>query len=151
MLIRIHLNSDRTIIGSAGVSATDKQWDSKNGRAIGRSADAIKINKVLEKIEADLVYLFHRFEYDDNLSVDFIKSQYLGKEEDKDSFLAFYDDYLKSIREEVGITRAMASLYFSIIKRGISRSSTFVGTSVFIRLVIIHWRPSRVTMCLRCR
>ena len=118
VLIRIHLNSDRTIIGSAGVSATDKQWDSKNGRAIGRSADAIKINKVLEKIEADLVYLFHRFEYDDNLSVDFIKSQYLGKEEDKDSFLAFYDDYLKSIREEVGITRAMASVEkFTVLKK----------------------------------
>lgn len=124
VLIRLYLNKGRIILGSAGVTVDEKIWDNTKGRAKGRSVDVAKINKDLDKIEADLIYLFHRFEYDENLSLDFIKSQYIGTENNKDSFLTFFGEYLATIKEEVGITRAMASVEkFTVLKK---RFETFI-------------------------
>ena len=118
ILVRLYLQKERISLGSTSCSVDEKLWDNVKGRVKGRTAEAQQINAQLEHIESDLMYIFRRHEFDDNLSLDLIKSEYLGKEEDKDSFLAFYDEYLKSIREEVGITRAMASVEkFTVMKK----------------------------------
>ena len=56
VLIRLYLNKERIILGSAGVTVDEKIWDNTKGRAKGRSVDVAKINKDLDKIEADLIY-----------------------------------------------------------------------------------------------
>lgn len=80
--IRIVLNNERLILGSAGLSVDKNIWDSNKGRAKGRSGDAASLNNKLDKIEADIVYIFHRHEYEENLSLDMIKSEYLGGSQD---------------------------------------------------------------------
>lgn len=68
--------------------------------------------------------IFRKYEFSENLSLDLIKSEYLGKEETKDSFLTFFAEYLATIKEEVGITRAMASVEkFTVLKK---RFETFI-------------------------
>lgn len=126
ILIRVYLQKERLIIGSAGCSVIDKQWDKERGRAKGRNADANKVNSQLDRIEADLMHIFRRHEFDENLSLDLIKAEYVGKDndKDKDSFLTFFGEYLDTIKEEVGITRATASVEkFTVLKK---RFETFI-------------------------
>jgi len=83
VLARIYLNSERITLCSTGISVEPSQWDSKMGRVKGRKSDTAKANAILDRVETDLNYLFRRHEFDDNLSLDLIKSEYLGKENKK--------------------------------------------------------------------
>ncbi|MCM1293042.1 MAG: site-specific integrase [Bacteroides sp.] len=118
VLTRLYLNSERVIIGSAGFNVDAKLWDANLGRMKGRSAEANKVNEGLNRIELDLMHLFRRYEFSDALSLDLIKAEYLGVNNTNDSFIAFFDNFLKQVKEEVGITRATASYQkFSVLKK----------------------------------
>lgn len=107
--IRIVLNNERLILGSAGLSVDKNIWDSNKGRAKGRSGDAASLSNKLDKIEADIVYIFHRHEYEENLSLDMIKSEYLGGSQDPGSFLEFFQGFIDEVKKEVGVSRCYAS------------------------------------------
>ncbi len=118
ILIRLYLQKERIIVGSSYCFVEEKQWESTKGRVKGRTAEAMNINRQLDRIEQDIMYIFRRHEFDENLSLDLIKAEYLGNDEEPDSFINFFDEYLNRIKEEVGITRAMASVEkFSVIKK----------------------------------
>ncbi len=118
ILIRLYLQKERIIVGSSYCFVEEKQWESIKGRVKGRTAEAMNINRQLDRIEQDIMYIFRRHEFDENLSLDLIKAEYLGNDEEPDSFINFFDEYLNRIKEEVGITRAMASVEkFSVIKK----------------------------------
>jgi len=86
------------------------QWDSKMGCVKGRKSDTAKSNAILDRVKTDLNYLFRRHEFDDNLSLDIIKSEYLGKEnKSKESFMDFFRQVMAKVRQEVGIERTYAS------------------------------------------
>ncbi len=126
ILIRLYLQNERVSAGTTSCFIDPKNWDSTKGRVKGRSGEAVNINNQLDHIEADFMHIFRRHEFDENLSLDLIKAEYLGKDSDKDngSFVTFFDEYLTSIKEEVGITRAMASVEkFTVIKK---RFETFI-------------------------
>ncbi len=126
ILVRASMRGERIIIGSAGFSVDEKLWDSRKGRMIGRSAEATTVNNGLDRIEADLTYIFRRHEFSDTISLDFIKAQYLGKSEENSSFFAFFDEFLKKTEAEVGITRSKASFKkYDVIRR---RFATFLKT-----------------------
>ncbi len=65
-------------MGSTGLSVDPKLWDSKAGMAVGRSKDAIRVNKSLDDMESDLRHIFRKVEYSDGLSLARIKDIYLG-------------------------------------------------------------------------
>lgn len=118
VLIRVYLNRERMIIGSAGFNVEEKLWDNNIGRMKGRSAEANKVNEGLNRIELDLMHLFRRYEFSDTLSLDLIKSEYLGVNDVNDSFIAFFDDFLRQVKEEIGITRSAASYQkFTVLKK----------------------------------
>lgn len=124
VLIRLYLNSERLILGSAGFNVDAKLWDNNKGRMKGRSAEANKVNDGLDRIELDLMHLFRRYEFSETLSLDFIKAMYFGKSSDSDSFFKFFDEFLKNISEEVGISRSKASYTkYDVIRR---RFATFL-------------------------
>ena len=124
ILVRLYLNKERIILGSSSCAIEANLWDSVKGRVKGRSIQAASINNQLEHIETDLMTIFRKYEFSENLSLDLIKSEYLGKEETKGSFLSFFAEYLATIKEEVGITRAMASVEkFTVLKK---RFETFI-------------------------
>ena len=107
--IRIYLRNERLRVGATGYSIDTKLWDSKRGRVIGRSADAIKINNELDRIESDLIHLYRQNEFADNLSLDLIRAEYTGEKIKSASFIAFYQEYLKQLETEVGVKRSYAS------------------------------------------
>jgi len=111
VIARIYLNNERMTLGSAGVNVDSAQWDSKAGRVKGRKPDAISTNSILERLEQDLVFLFHRHEFDEDLSLELLKSKYLGKESNKkkDSFLEFFQQIIGEVKNEVGTERSYAS------------------------------------------
>ena len=126
VLIRLYLQKERITLGSASCAVDANKWDSKKGRVEGRNPEALQVNNHLERIEADLVYLFRKYEFSDTLSLDFLKAQYLGKGEESESFLGFFDDFLKKTEAEVGISRTKASFNkYDVIRR---RFSNFLKT-----------------------
>ncbi len=123
---RIYMRNERLAIGSTSCYVKAELWDKTKERVKGRTGEAAHINNQLDHIEHDLMQLFRLHEFDENLSLDLIKAKYLGKDSGKDngSFLCFFDEFLASIREEVGISRAMASVEkFTVLKK---RFETFI-------------------------
>ena len=124
ILVRLYLNGERMILGSAGFNVEEKQWDKSKGRVKGRTSEANKVNEALERIELDLMHVYRRCEFSDTLSLDVIKALYLGKSSDSDSFFKFFDDFLTKLKEEVGISRSQASYTkYDVIRR---RFATFL-------------------------
>lgn len=118
ILIRLYLQKERISVGSTSCSINATLWDSVKGRVRGRSNEALTINNQLDHIEADLMHIFRRLEFDENLSLDRIKAEYLGKEDDNGSFIKFFAEFLANITQEVGITRSNASVEkFTVIKK----------------------------------
>ena len=48
ILVRLYLNGERMILGSAGFNVEEKQWDKSKGRVKGRTSEANKVNEALE-------------------------------------------------------------------------------------------------------
>lgn len=107
--IRCYLRGERISIGATGYSCVKEEWDSKKGRIKGRSAEAKRINNELDRIESDLLHVFRRFEFSDELSLSRIKAEYLGTQKEVVMFLDFFQQYLDRIKPEVGVSRSQAS------------------------------------------
>ncbi len=120
ILVRLYLQNERVEAGSTSCFIEKKLWDNEKQRVKSRTGEAMMINNKLDRIEQDIMFIFRRHEYDENLSLDLIKAEYFCKKDNKDtdSFLNFFGEYLDEIKEEVGITRAMASVEkMSVIKK----------------------------------
>lgn len=79
-MIRIYLNSERTSLGASGVFVSPELWDSKSNKIKGRTSEALQANLQLENIRAHLSAMYKKMEFDESLSVELIKSKYLGKQ-----------------------------------------------------------------------
>lgn len=118
IMLRVYLNKERITLGATACSVDPKKWNGTLCRMKGRTADAQILNEQLNRIEADLMYIFRRHEFAEELSLDLIKSEYLGVNVKKVSFIDFFDDFLRQVKEEVGITRANASYQkFNVLKK----------------------------------
>jgi len=109
VIARIYLNNERMTLGSAGVNVDPTQWDSKAGRLKGRKNEATETNGVLDRMETDWTYLYRRHEFDENLSLALIKSEYLGESpKSGQSFLEFFQQIIGEVKNEVGSERSYA-------------------------------------------
>lgn len=116
--IRLYLNSERITLGSTGLFLSANLWDSRGGRAKGRTAEAVNANAELSRIEADLNHIFRMFEFDPNLSLDMIKAEYLGENKQSTSFMNFFDEFVEKVGQEVGKSRCYASWQkFNVLKK----------------------------------
>lgn len=111
MMARIYLNSERISIGSTGISSIDaKLWDKEKERMKGRSTEALNTNLELDNIQNGLLNIFRRLEFSDELSLERIKSEYLGKKEDVETFMTLFEKYNNDVRQQVGYTKTPATL-----------------------------------------
>ena len=81
VMMRIHLNGERVALGTTGVSVDPEMWDSTLGKVRGRTKEALATNAQLTSISTDLQVIFQRLEFSEELSLERIKSEYLGKRE----------------------------------------------------------------------
>lgn len=110
VMLRIYLNNERLPIGSSGVAVDPKQWDSDKNRLKGRTTEVLQINQQLDNVQSGLQTIFRKLELSEDLSLERIKSEYLGKKEQIDTILTLFDKHNNDVRKQVGICRTLATL-----------------------------------------
>ena len=109
LMIRIFLNGEMLNLGSSGLCVDKKLWNNATGRMKGRTAEVLNTNSQLDIISSSLQAIFKKHEEDPDLTLDKIKSIYLGKETPKTTFLEIFDKYLDDIKALVGAGKTQAT------------------------------------------
>lgn len=108
LMIRIFLNGEMLNVGSSGICIDKKLWDSSTSRIKGRSSESLNLNAQLDNISSSLQTIFKKHEFDEDLTLDKIKSIFSGKNKVKTTFVEFYDKYLEDIKAQVGAGKSIA-------------------------------------------
>lgn len=111
LMIRIYLNREMLTVGSSGLNVDKKLWCNATSRMKGRTQEALCINAQLDEISTSFQEIFKRYEKDDDLTLEKIKSIYLGKDKIKTTFLEYYDGFLEELQAQVGTVKTKATYY----------------------------------------
>lgn len=79
VMLRIYLNNERLSIGSTGISVLKSLWDIDKERLKGRTTEVLRTNLQLDNISTGLLNIFRRLEFSDDLCLERIKEEFLGK------------------------------------------------------------------------
>ncbi|MDY5938862.1 MAG: site-specific integrase [Phocaeicola sp.] len=104
IMIRAYLNNERISLGSSGLFVQADQWDSERGRLKGRSMEALSTNLQLDNIQSALQNIFRRLEMTDYLSLERIKSEYLGKQEEIDTLVSLFNKHSDNTKKQIGVS-----------------------------------------------
>lgn len=108
LMIRIFLNGEMLNVGSSGIYIDKKLWNNSTNRVKGRGSESLNLNAQLDNISNSLQMIFKKHEFDEDLTLDKIKSIFLGKNKIKTTFVEFYDKYLEDIKAQVGAGKSIA-------------------------------------------
>ena len=108
LMIRIILNGEMLNVGSSGIYIDKKLWNNSTNRVKGRGSESLNLNAQLDNISNSLQMIFKKHEFDEDLTLDKIKSIFLGKNKIKTTFVEFYDKYLEDIKAQVGAGKSIA-------------------------------------------
>lgn len=108
LMIRIFLNGEMLNVGSSGIYIDKKLWNNSTNRVRGRGSESLNLNAQLDNISNSLQMIFKKHEFDEDLTLDKIKSIFLGKNKIKTTFVEFYDKYLEDIKAQVGAGKSIA-------------------------------------------
>ncbi|RKV78991.1 MAG: site-specific integrase [Alloprevotella sp.] len=121
VMLRIYLNNERLSLGSTGIAITASQWDKDKERIKGRTTDALSTNLQLDNIASGLQAIFRKIEMSDELSLERIKSEFLGKKDEIDTFMQLFEKHNTDISKQVGISVSKATLQkYNVCKRHFS-------------------------------
>lgn len=109
IMLRIYLNNERMNIGSTGISILKSLWDHEKERLKGRGTDSLNINLALDNIKTGLHHLFRKLEMSDDLTLERIKSEYLGKQKEIDSIMSLFEKHLEDIGKQVSLSVTKAT------------------------------------------
>ena len=110
VMLRIYLNNERLSLGSTGIAITASQWDKDKERIKGRTTDALSTNLQLDNIASGLQAIFRKIEMSDDLSLERIKSEFLGKKDEIDTLMQLFEKHNTDISKQVGISVSKATL-----------------------------------------
>ena len=65
--VRINLNGSRMFLCGTDICLSASDWDSKLERVKLKTAEGRMINNRLESLESEVLHIFHKHEYDQNL------------------------------------------------------------------------------------
>ena len=103
-MLRIYLNNERLSIGSTGIAVQQSQWDREKERLKGRTTEALSTNLELDNIQSGLQTIFKKVEMTDEVSLERIKSEYLGKKEDVDTLMSLFNKHNSDVARQVGVS-----------------------------------------------
>lgn len=108
IMLRIFHGKDYINMGGTGVAVVKSDWDTKSGRA---KRTCVEVNNQLSTIEADLTKIFRMAEYDENFSLQMVKTRYLeGDKATETQLLQYWDKFITAREEEMGKTISAASI-----------------------------------------
>lgn len=110
VMIRIYLNNERLSAGSAGIAVERSLWDNEKERLKGRSTEILNTNLQLDNIRSGLMNIYKKLEVTDCLSLERIKSEYLGKGNEISTIMELFDKHLSDLEKQVGINVTAATL-----------------------------------------
>ena len=121
VMLRIYLNNERLSLCSTGIAITASQWDKDKERIKGRTTDALSTNLQLDNIASGLQAIFRKIEMSDDLSIERIKSEFLGKKDEIYTLMQLFEKYNTDISKQVGISVSKATLQkYNVCKRHFS-------------------------------
>ena len=121
MMLRIYLNNERLSLGSTGISVKSSQWDKEKERIKGRTTEALNTNLQLDNIASGLQSIFRRIEMSDVVSLERIKSEFLGKKEEIDTLMQLFEKHNGDVAKQVGVSVGKATLQkYNVCKRHFS-------------------------------
>ena len=110
VMLRIYLNNERLSIGSTGISVLKSLWDIDKERLKGRTTEVLRMNLQLDNISTGLLNIFRRLEFSDDLCLERIKEEFLGKKGDIDTFMALFEKHNEDFRKQVGVSVSATTL-----------------------------------------
>ncbi len=111
LMIRIYLNGKMLNVGSSGINVDKNKWSNETNRLKGRTSEVLNTNAQIDNISSELRNIFMQHQFDKDLTLDKIKSIYLGKNKECTTFLDFYDKYLEDIKAQVGKGKSLATYH----------------------------------------
>ena len=121
VMLRIYLNNERLSLGSTGISVKSSQWDKEKERIKGRTTEALNTNLQLDNITSGLQSIFRRIEMSDVVSLERIKSEFLGKKEEIDTLMQLFEKHNGDVAKQVGVSVGKATLQkYNVCKRHFS-------------------------------
>ena len=79
VMLRVFLNGEMANFGSTKIFVDKTVWNNATSRLKGRTAEALSANAALDSISTMLNNIYHKFEDDESLSLDKIRSFFVGK------------------------------------------------------------------------
>ena len=121
VMLRIYLNNECLSLGSTGISVKSSQWDKEKERIKGRTTEALNTNLQLDNIASGLQSIFRRIEMSDVVSLERIKSEFLGKKEEIDTLMQLFEKHNGDVAKQVGVSVGKATLQkYNVCKRHFS-------------------------------
>lgn len=121
VMLRIYLNNERLSLGSTGISVKSSQWDKEKERIKGRTTEALNTNLQLDNIASGLQSIFRRIEMSDVVSLERIKSEFLGKKEEIDTLMQLFEKHNGDVAKQVGVSVGKVTLQkYNVCKRHFS-------------------------------
>ncbi|EFC73933.1 Arm DNA-binding domain-containing protein, partial [Prevotella melaninogenica] len=111
VMLRIYLGGEKANLGSTKIFVDKSKWSNKTSRMIGRTAEALFINASIDALTTTLMQIYWKYETSEELSIDLIRSVFLGTDKEYTTFLPVFDKYIDSITQQVGKTLTKCTFY----------------------------------------
>ena len=156
VMLRIFLGGEMTNFGTTKIFVKKSLWSNATSRLRGRTAEALSVNAALDAISTTLYGIYRKYENDESLSLDLIRTVYFGKNREFTSFLPVFDKFLEDIKQRVGKTIGADSLQkYSVLRRHFAEflmykySRKDIGLNEFTPAVVqdFHLYMSTVAGC----
>ena len=110
-MLRIYLGGEMANLGSTKIFVDKSKWSNKTSRMIGRTAEALSVNASIDAMTTTLMQIYRKYETSESLSLDLIRSVFLGTDKEFTTFLPVFDKYIDSITQQVGKTLTKGTFY----------------------------------------
>ncbi|MDR0604761.1 MAG: site-specific integrase [Bacteroidales bacterium] len=99
-----------------------KYWDVKTGKATGRTADAVKINALVDNTKASIYRVYRELQERDNyVTAEKVKNVFLGIESKHQTLLELFDRHNEERKELIGVNVVKGTYYgYCITRRRLS-------------------------------
>lgn len=109
IMIRITLNGEVSQFSSKW-EIEPEQWDTKNGKVLGKSAQAMKMNALMENMRACMMNIYREIENTEAyVTAEKVRNSFLGYTFKHQTLLTLFADHNEGINKLVGISKTKAT------------------------------------------
>ena len=109
IFVRITVDSVASRFNSK-IDVPPTAWNAIAERAVGRSAEILKANRLLDDIKASLNTIHHDMQRRDNyVTAEKVKNEFLGHSESHDTILNLFEKHNDDVKQLIGISKTPAT------------------------------------------